>query len=76
MKKYLLPLTNWRIVTLTILAAATLAFAAGDCDNLVLFFATKVIAVILGYATHILAKRWDGKMPELEVFSIDEEKED
>jgi hypothetical protein len=67
---------NWRIIVLTILAAATLAFAAGDCDNLVLFFVTKVIAVILGFATHKLSKRWDGKMPELEVFSIDEDKED
>ena len=74
--KYLLPFKNWRIVALTILAAATLAFAAGDCDNLVLFFVTKVIAVILGFATHKLSKRWDGKMPELEVFSIDEDKED
>lgn len=74
--KYLQPLTNWRIVTLTILAALTLAFAAGDCDSLVLFLATKVIAVILGYTTHVLARRWDGKMPELEVFNIDEDTED
>lgn len=74
--KYLSPFTNWRIVLLTILAALALAFAAGDCDNLVLFFVTKVIAVILGFATHKLSKRWDGKMPELEVFSINEDKED
>lgn len=67
--KYLSPFTNWRIVLLTILAALTLAFAAGDCDNLVLFFVTKVIAVILGFATHMLSKRWDGKMPELEVWN-------
>lgn len=73
--KYLQPFTNWRIVLLTILAAATLAFAAGDCDNLVLFFVTKVIAVILGFATHKLSKRWEGRMPELEVFNIDEDKE-
>lgn len=74
--KYLSPFTNWRIVALTILAAMALAFAAGDCDNLVLFFVTKVIAVILGFATHKLSKRWDGRMPELEVFNIDEDKED
>lgn len=73
--KYLSTFTNWRIVLLTILAALALAFAAGDCDNLVLFFVTKVIAVILGFATHKLSKRWDGKMPELEVFNIDEDKE-
>ena len=66
---------NWRIIVLTILAAATLAFAAGDCDNLVLFFVTKVIAVILGFATHKLSKRWDGKMPELEVFNDNEEED-
>ena len=75
MKKYLSPFTNWRIVVLTILAALALAFAAGDCDNLVLFFVTKVIAVILGFATHKLSKRWDGKMPELEVFNDNEEEE-
>lgn len=73
--KYLLPFKNWRIVVLTILAAATLAFAAGDCDNLVLFFVTKVIAVILGFATHKLAQLWDGKMPELEVFNDNEEED-
>lgn len=66
---------NWRIIVLTILAAATIAFAAGDCDNLVLFFITKVIAVILGFATHKLSKRWDGKMPELEVFNDNEEED-
>lgn len=76
MKKYLLPFKNWRIVTLTILAALVLLFAMADTDCLVVLFGTKVIAVILGYATHVLAKRWDGKMPELEVFSIDEDKED
>jgi len=75
MKKYLSPFTNWRIVVLTILAALALAFAAGDCDNLVLFFITKVIAVILGFATHKLSKRWDGKMPELEVFNDNEEED-
>lgn len=74
--KYLLPFKNWRIVVLTILAALALAFAAGDCDNLVLFFVTKIIAVILGFATHKLSKRWDGRMPELEVFNDNEDKED
>lgn len=74
--KYLLPFTNWRIVVLTILAAITLAFAVGECDDLVLFLITKIIAVILGYGTHVLGRRWDGKMPELEVFNIDEETED
>ena len=67
--KYLSPLANWRIVVLTILSAATLAFAAGDCDGMVLFFITKVIAVILGFTTHVLARRWAGKMPELNVFN-------
>lgn len=73
--KYLLPFKNWRIVVLTILAALALAFAAGDCDNLALFFVTKVIAVILGFATHKLSKRWDGKMPELEVFNDNAEED-
>lgn len=69
--KYLSPFTNWRIVLLTILAALTIAFAAGDCDNLVLFFVTKVIAVILGYITYALWNRWDnlGLITELEVWN-------
>ncbi len=71
--KYLSILLNWRIDVITILAALTLAFAVSDSDDIVLFFLSKVIAVVLGYYTHTLAKRWDGNMPELKVFSIDEE---
>lgn len=69
--KYLSPFTNWRIVLLTILAALTLAFAAGDCDNLALFLASKVAAVILGYITYALWNRWDnlGLITELEVWN-------
>lgn len=74
--KYLSPFTNWRIVTLTLLAALTLLLAMADGECLILVFCIKVVAVILGYATHVLSKRWDGKMPELEVFNIDEDKED
>ena len=76
--KYLSPFTNWRIVSLTILAALALAFAAGDCDNLGAFLVSKVAAVILGYITHALWNRWDnlGLITELEVFNIDEDKED
>lgn len=71
--KYLLPFKNWRIVVLTILAALTLAFAVGDCDDLVLLFITKIIAVILAYGTRALARHWDGKMPELDVYNDKEE---
>lgn len=69
--KYLLPFKNWRIVVLTILAAATLAFAAGDCDNLGAFLISKVAAVILGFITHSLWNRWDnlGLITELEVWN-------
>ena len=69
--KYLSPFTNWRIVPLTILAALALALAAGDCDNLALFLASKVAAVILGYITYALWNRWDnlGLITELEVWN-------
>lgn len=69
--KYLQPFTNWRIVLLTILAALTLAFAAGDCDNLGAFLISKVAAVILGYITHALWTRWDNLalITELEVWN-------
>jgi hypothetical protein len=73
--KYLLPFTNWRIVVITLLAAITLLLAMCDGECFILVFGTKVVAVILGYATHVLARRWYGKMPELEVFSIEEDEE-
>lgn len=71
--KYISIILNWRIDVITILAALTLMLAMCDCDGILVLFITKVLAVVLGYATHTLAKRWDGKMPELKVFSIDEE---
>ena len=69
--KYLQPFTNWRIVLLTILAALTLAFAAGDCDNMGAFLISKVAAVILGFITHSLWNRWDNLalITELEVWN-------
>ena len=74
--KYLLPFKNWRIVVITLLAAIVLMLAMCDGECFILVFVTKVLAVVLGYATHGLAKRWEGKMPELDVFSIDEEAND
>lgn len=66
-------LKNWRIDVVTLLAAFTLMLAMCDSDNVLLLFLTKVAAVILGYLTHKLAKTWENKMPELDVFNYTEE---
>lgn len=71
--KYVSILLNWRIDVITVIAALTLALAVSDSDDLVLFLFSKVLAVIFGYLTHKLAKRWEGKMPELKVFNDDED---
>ena len=71
--KYIKILLNWRIDVITILAALTLMLAMADGEDVALVFLSKVAAVILGYAVHVLAKRWDGKMPELDVFNVDDD---
>ena len=71
--KYLSILLNWRIDVITILAALTLMLAMCDGENILVVFITKVLAVILGYVTLKLAKRWEDKMPELKVFNDDDE---
>lgn len=71
--KYISIILNWRIDVITILAALTLMLAMCDCDGFLVLFITKVLAVVLGYATHKLAKRWEDKMPELKVFNDDDE---
>ena len=70
--KYIKIFFNWRIDVITILAALVLMLAMADSECVILFFATKLAAVILGYLVHVIAKRWDGKMPELDVLKIDE----
>ena len=71
--KYISIILNWRIDVITILAALTLMLAMCDGEDILVVFITKVFAVIIGYLTHTLAKRWDGKMPELKVFNDDDE---
>lgn len=67
--KYLAIIMNWRIVAITLLAAATLFLAMCDGEDVLIVFGTKVLAVIAGYITHVLARRWEGKMPELDIFN-------
>lgn len=71
--KYVSFLLNWRIDVVTILAAFTLLLAMCDSDSILVLFVTKVFAIIFGYATHMLFKRWEDKMPELGVFNDDED---
>lgn len=70
--------SNWRIDVLTLMFALTLLLAMADVDNFLLLCATKIMAVILGYLSHKLAKSWEkeGHLKELEMFNDDETDDD
>ena len=69
--------SNWRIDILTLSYALVLALAIADSDNISMFVITKIFAVIIGYLVYKLTSKWDkqGYLKELEVFTIDEDKE-
>lgn len=70
--KYISIILNWRIIVITLLAAVTLLLVMADSESAMVLFGTKVLAVVIGFVTNKLAKHWDGKMPELNVFNDDE----
>ena len=69
---------NWRIDLLTLAYASALMSAMADCSNFILLFISKVVAVCLAYMANKLARIWEkeGYLKDLEVFTIDEDKED
>ena len=70
--------SNWRIDVLTLLFAWTLLLATADYENFLLLIIGKIIAVVLGYQSHKLAKYWEkkGYLKELELFNDNEEEEE
>lgn len=70
--------SNWRIDVLTLMFALTLLLAMADVDNFLLLCATKIMAVILGYLSHKLAKSWDkeGHLKGLELFNDNDDDTD
>lgn len=71
MKKYLLPLLNWRVLVLSLLAMMALVLILGDTDDLTVFMIIKPAGFGLGYLFYRLARNWDarGLISELDVYS-------
>lgn len=71
MKKYLLPLLNWRVLVLSLLAMMALVLILGDTDDLTVFMLIKPAGFGLGYLCYRLARHWDarGLISELDVYS-------
>ena len=71
MKKYLIPLLNWRVIALTLLAMAATLLVLGDTDDLTVFMLIKSAGFGLGYLCYRLSRYWDnrGLINELSVYS-------
>lgn len=71
MKKYLIPLLNWRVLVLTLLSMVAFVLILGDTDDLTVFMFIKVLGFALGYLCYRLSKHWDerGLIDELNVYS-------
>lgn len=71
MKKYLIPLLNWRVLVLTALAMLAFLLLAGETDDMTVFLFIKVLGIGCGYACYRLGNRWDklGLIDELNVYS-------
>lgn len=71
MKKYLIPLSNWRVLVLSLLAMMALVLILGDTDDLTVFMFIKPAGFGLGYLFYRLARHWDarGLISELDVYS-------
>lgn len=71
MKKYLIPLLNWRVLVLSLLAMAAALLILGDTDNLTVFMIIKTAGFGLGYLCYRLFRHWDerGLINELSVYS-------
>ena len=71
MKKYLLPLLNWRVIVLTALAIVAAFLILGDTDTPAVFLTIKVAGAGIAYLAYRLARYWDarGLIDELNVYS-------
>lgn len=71
MKKYLIPLLNWRVLVLSLLAMAAALLILGDTDDLTVFMIIKPAGFGLGYLCYRLFRHWNerGLINELSVYS-------
>lgn len=76
--KYLLPFKNWRIVVLTVMALLAILLIFCDGDDLGALACAKAIGIALTYGCWRVADQWEaaGLITELEVWNIEEDKED
>lgn len=72
--KYLKVFKNWRIVFLTIIAAAALLLILGDGNRFSVIVFAKVVGGALAYVCYGLGKHWNekGEIDEIKVFNDNE----
>lgn len=72
--KYLKVFKNWRIVFLTIIAAAALLLILGDGNRFSVIVFAKVVGCALAYVCYRLGKHWHekGEIDEIKVFNDNE----
>lgn len=69
--KYLKVFTNWRIIALTVIAAAALLLILGDGNRLNVIIFSKIVGFFLAYFAYRIGRHWhdSGEIDELNVFS-------
>lgn len=69
MKDFIKIIGNWRIIAVTILVMVAALLLMGDSDNIEALLLSKAAGLGMAWAAWKLARRWEGKMPELEIFN-------
>ena len=72
--KYIKVFKNWRIMFLTIIAAAALLLILGDGNRISVIVFAKIVGGALAYACYRLGKHWyeKGEIDEINVFNDNE----
>lgn len=72
--KYLKIFTNWRIIALSVIAAAALLLILGDGNRLSIIVFAKIVGFFLAYFAYRLGKDWynSGAIDEIKVFNDNE----
>ena len=72
--KYIKVFKNWRIMFLTIIAAAALLLILGDGNRISVIVFAKIVGGALAYVCYRLGKHWyeKGEIDEINVFNDNE----
>ena len=70
MKKYIIPLLNWRVLVLAALALVAFVLVVGEAEDITVLLLTKATGFAMGYACFRLGSHWDkaGLIDELNVY--------